>query len=157
MFGHRQYFNRLRFAPCIAYVAGGFLVCFFFFSLNRKRQNTPKRPTATQATLFKVIRIPRNLANFCLWDPKSWVMETGIQLKPSGIPLAIVVRNPISANKESGIQLLVSWIHLVQSRILAWWVEKKTMPIPEPLLTLESPPRMSYSTYDHMLLFVQLL
>ena len=50
-------------------------------------------------------------------------METGIQLKPSGIPLAIVMRNPISADKESGIQLLVSWIHLVQSRILAWWVE----------------------------------
>ena len=43
MFGHRQYFNRLRFAPCIAYVAGGFLVCFFlFFFEPQKTKHTKK-------------------------------------------------------------------------------------------------------------------
>ena len=29
----------------------------------------------------------RNLGNFCLWNPKSWALESGIQLKESGMPL----------------------------------------------------------------------
>jgi len=27
----------------------------------------------------------RNPANFCLWNPESWALESGIQLKDSGI------------------------------------------------------------------------
>ena len=59
----------------------------------------------------------RNLINVCLWNPESWVLESGIQLKESGIPLTIGIRNPSSTEKESGIQFLESGIHRVESRI----------------------------------------
>ena len=41
----------------------------------------------------------RNVVKFCLSDKESWVLESGIQLTKSGIPLTIRVRNP-----EPGIQ-----------------------------------------------------
>ena len=31
--------------------------------------------------------------NFCLWNPESWALESGKQLKESGIPLMIVIWN----------------------------------------------------------------
>ena len=31
----------------------------------------------------------RNQRNFCLWNPESWALESGIQLKESGIPITI--------------------------------------------------------------------
>ena len=37
---------------------------------------------------------------FCLWNPKSWALESGIQLKGSGI------QNPSSTDKEARIQYL---------------------------------------------------
>ena len=36
--------------------------------------------------------------NFCLWNPKSWALESGIQLKESGIPLRIGIRYPTSTD-----------------------------------------------------------
>ena len=36
----------------------------------------------------------RNLGNFCLWNPESWALESGIQLKESRIPLKVGIRNP---------------------------------------------------------------
>ena len=36
-----------------------------------------------------------------LWNPESWALESGIQLKESGIPLTIGIRNPSSTDKES--------------------------------------------------------
>ena len=41
--------------------------------------------------------------NFCFWNPESWTLESGIQLKDSGILLAIGVRNtiPLTENPES--------------------------------------------------------
>ena len=73
-------------------------------------------------TPCKVIRIPES-EKFCLWNPESsenlfvgnW--ESGIQLKKSGIPLTIKIRNPSSTNKESEIYCPESGIHSVESRI----------------------------------------
>ena len=42
----------------------------------------------------------RNPENFCFWNPKSWVLESGIQLKESGIPPMIGIQNPSSTDKD---------------------------------------------------------
>ena len=34
-----------------------------------------------------------------LWNPESWVLESGIQLKESGIPLTIGIQNPSATDK----------------------------------------------------------
>ena len=49
----------------------------------------------------KYNRIPKNVDNFSLWNPESWALESGIQLKESGIPLMIGIQNPRSIDKES--------------------------------------------------------
>ena len=36
---------------------------------------------------------------FCLWNPESWVLESGIQLKESEILLTIGIQNPSSTDK----------------------------------------------------------
>ena len=60
----------------------------------------------------------RNPRNFCLWNPESWALESGIQLKESGIPLTIGIQNPSStALTKTRIQYLESGIHGVESRI----------------------------------------
>ena len=59
----------------------------------------------------------RNPGNLCLWNPESWALESGIQLKESGIPLTIEIRNQSSTDKESGIQYFESEMHGVESRI----------------------------------------
>ena len=59
----------------------------------------------------------RNLGTFYLWNPESWALESRIQLKESGIPLRIGIRNPSSICKESGLQHLESGIHGAESRI----------------------------------------
>ena len=41
----------------------------------------------------------RNPGNFCLWNWRSWVLESGIQLKESGFPLTIGIQNPSSTDK----------------------------------------------------------
>ena len=40
-----------------------------------------------------------NLGNFCLWNPCSFVLESGLQLKESGIPSTIGIQNPSSTDK----------------------------------------------------------
>ena len=37
---------------------------------------------------------------FCLWNVEPWSLESGIQLKESGIPLAIMIQNPSSTDKD---------------------------------------------------------
>ena len=37
---------------------------------------------------------------------ESWALESGIQLKESGIPLTLGIQNPSSTDKESVIQYL---------------------------------------------------
>ena len=37
---------------------------------------------------------------FFRWNPESWALESGIQLKESGIPLTIGMRTPSSSNKD---------------------------------------------------------
>ena len=44
----------------------------------------------------------RNPETFCLWNPQPWVLESGIQLKESGILLTIKIQNPSSTSKETG-------------------------------------------------------
>ena len=49
------------------------------------------------------------------WNPESWVLESGLQLKDSRIPLKIGIRNPIPGiqNPRCGIQNpKLSWIPL---------------------------------------------
>ena len=40
-----------------------------------------------------------NSEKFCLWNAESWALESGIQLKESGIPLTIGIQNPSSTDK----------------------------------------------------------
>ena len=42
-------------------------------------------------------------SKFLLWNPESWALESGIQLKESGISLLIGIQNPSSSDKESEI------------------------------------------------------
>ena len=35
-----------------------------------------------------------------MWNPESWALESGVQLKESGIPLAIGIENPSSTDKD---------------------------------------------------------
>ena len=55
----------------------------------------------------------------CLWNPESWVLESGIQLKESGIPQIFWIRNPISIDKrlESSNWKLESTVWNPESRI----------------------------------------
>ena len=50
---------------------------------------------------------------FCLWDPKSWALESGIQLKESGILLKIGIQNLSSTDKDwnqvPGIRNPTAW------------------------------------------------
>ena len=68
-------------------------------------------------TMENVCRGIRNPANFCLWNPGSWALESGIQFKESGILLTIGIQNPSSTDKDSRIQYLESGIQDVESRI----------------------------------------
>ena len=44
-----------------------------------------------------------------LWNQVFWALESGVQLKESGIPLTIGIRNPSSTHSKSGIQYSESW------------------------------------------------
>ena len=59
----------------------------------------------------------RTPGNFCLWNKEPWALESGIQLKQSGIPLTIAIRTPRSTGRGSGIQYLKSGIHGMESTI----------------------------------------
>ena len=41
-----------------------------------------------------------NSGNFCLWNPESWALESGTQLKVSEIPLTIRIQNPSSPDND---------------------------------------------------------
>ena len=43
----------------------------------------------------------RNPENDCLWNPESWALESRTELKDSGMPLMIGIRNPCSTDQES--------------------------------------------------------
>ena len=90
------------------------------------------KSTMNESTLITTVTLYiresglRNLGTFCLiWNqglfflcnPESWASESGIQLKESGTPLRIGIRNPSSTGKESGLQHLESGIHGEESRI----------------------------------------
>ena len=58
------------------------------------------------------------LVEFRLWNMEFWVLESGVQLKESGIPQTIGIRNPSSSFLEKwGIQYWNLEIHSVESRI----------------------------------------
>ena len=57
-----------------------------------------------------------NGRNFCLWNLESWALESGIQLKESGILLGIGIQSKVPLEK-TGIKCLESGIHVVESRI----------------------------------------
>ena len=45
-------------------------------------------------------KFTRKPGKFCLWHPESRVLESGIQLMESGIPLTIGIQNPSSTDKD---------------------------------------------------------
>ena len=57
-----------------------------------------------------------NRRNFCLWNLESWALESGIQLKESGILLRIGIQSKVPIEK-TGIKCLESGIHGLESRI----------------------------------------
>ena len=59
----------------------------------------------------------RNPRKFCLWNPKSWALESGIQLEESGIPLKTGIHYPSFTDKVHGIRNLEFVIRGVESRI----------------------------------------
>ena len=59
----------------------------------------------------------RNPRKCCLWNPGCWVLESGIQIKESGIPITIEIKNSTVLQKNTGTQYLESGIHCVESRI----------------------------------------
>ena len=63
----------------------------------------PGKLRANLITSPKLVSDPfmgfRKPGKFCLWNQKSWALESGIQLKESGIPLTIGIRNPSSTDK----------------------------------------------------------
>ena len=56
----------------------------------------------------------RKLGNFFLWNRESQVLESGVQLKQSRIPLTVRIQAASSADKESVIWYLESGIHGVE-------------------------------------------
>ena len=54
---------------------------------------------------WKGFRDSSDPENCCQWNPESWFLKSGIQLKESGTPLTIGNRNPSSTDKESWIPL----------------------------------------------------
>ena len=50
-------------------------------------------------TPYKGIRISES-GNFCWWNPESWALKSGIQLKECGIPLTIEIHNSSSTDKN---------------------------------------------------------
>ena len=66
---------------------------------------------------FKPCYRIRNPRKFCLWNPESWVLESGIQIKVSGILITIEIKNSTVLQKNTGIQYLEPGIHSVESRI----------------------------------------
>ena len=60
------------------------------------------------------MRIPEFPNSGNLWNPESWASESGKQLKESGIPLTIGIRNPSFTDNESdprrGIQTAIDYL-----------------------------------------------
>ena len=91
------------------------------------------KSTTNESTLITTVTLYiresglRNLGTFCLFDLESgtiFLVQTRIlgfwsriQLKESGIPLRIGIRNPSSTGKESGLQHLESGIRGAEFRI----------------------------------------
>ena len=62
----------------------------------------------------------QNPGKFCLWNPESWTLESGIQLKESGIPINTGIQNPSSRDKD--------WNPVPEIRkSTAWNQESKTV------------------------------
>ena len=63
----------------------------------------------------------KTLEKFFWWNPESWALESGIQLKESGAQLTIGIRTPSSSYKEQnpvpGIRPVHESVHDVESRI----------------------------------------
>ena len=79
-------------------------------------QDRSQEPLLAQSKVILIL----NLGNHCLWNPESWALESGIQLKESRIPLTISYDwNPESTKSTDKAQNPVPGIriHSVESRI----------------------------------------
>ena len=65
----------------------------------------PGKLRANLITSPKLVSDPfmgfRKPGKLCSWSQKSWALESGIQLKESGIPLTIGIRNPSSTDRRT--------------------------------------------------------
>ena len=73
------------------------------------------KDSGTRKFLFVETGIREVLSGFR--KPRLWNPEHTWELKESGIPITIKIRNPSSTDKETGFQYLESKIHGVESRI----------------------------------------
>ena len=94
------------------------------FELARVRvsEGSSYRESTVYIAPFRGIRDPGNLCLWCVWNPESWSLESGKQLKESRIPSTIGFRSPKSTDKESGI-------HGVESRIQVSWIPLHITPV----------------------------
>ena len=96
---HCLYCDTLPVSCCFTYSCRTLLKTFFFFK--RRILNSPH---------------VRESRKFCLQNPKSWALESGIQLKKSGISLTIGIQNSVPVNKDYNL-VPGTGIHGVESRI----------------------------------------
>ena len=94
-----------------------FLLFFLNFGSTPKNLHLVAQVLPNSNLNFKPCCGIRNPRKFCLWNPESWVLESGIQIKESGIPITIGIQNSTVLQKNTGIQYLESGIHSVESRI----------------------------------------
>ena len=97
--------------------------CIRWFPVRRKWRKRSLSPHGRESGF----RNPRNFclrnlefASFFLWNPESWALESGIQLKECGILLTIGIQDTSSTDKESEIQNLESRIQDCLGFSLTW-------------------------------------
>ena len=124
------------------------------FVLNRVGVWRPRRHSSTQTSVacsrpMKGIRIPETAGNFCLWHLESWALESGRQLKESGIQISLI-KNPESSawNPESTLWNPESKTVLVYLTWGVCFLDKKKL-----FFTFQ----IKYVKFSSQLLFLRLL
>ena len=107
---YKQYINQVVIKKLIS--IDPFLVCIYSDSLKYLSIALPHAKESGIRENF-ACRI-RNPGKLCFWNLESWVLESGIQLKESGIPLTIGIKNINSGIRveESRIQECLGYPHM---------------------------------------------
>ena len=125
-----------------------FLLFFSNFGSTPKNLHLVAQVLPNSNLNFKPCCGIRNPRKFCLWNPESWVLESGIKIKESGIPITIGIQNssfftekywnpvrgiqnPESSVLEPGIQIKESGIPItIEIQNSTFFTEKYWNPVP---------------------------